>query len=1021
MSLRHLPKLGLIAFIGLLTVLAAAMGFRYDADELDREQTGLADNAAAVVTRTFEATGARLGDVATGVGVDRATRKSDFDRLARPLLSDTSITAVAFARKLPDAGRAAYERARGRPVLADPAQPDVIAPQRLEYYVIDRLVQLDERFRLGVDTTLLPDQGTTAEEAIRTGEAKVTDATMLAGDGEIGLVAYVPVFGGVDGEVPPTLDERFGVLTGFIVGLYEARGLTAAIEASLPAGSDLVLRDGETVLGRTGGSLKEPVRRDVSLAGQTWTLDVGRGQSSGLGLGWVALLLGSALTALVALFVFRSYRTERRALDLVALRMAERDRAEAEVRLQSEITEHLLEGIMLVREDGTIVYVNRAWERMFGYDAAEVMGRHHRDLIADRSTDEWDEVASAGQVELKEVGSWTGESPGRRKDGTKLRTSTHVSCFEHPEHGPVYVALQTDVTEQREASDALAEAKERFRLAFAEAPIGMALMDLEGRFTSVNQALCDITGFPESALKGRQSREITHPDDRELSSEALDDLLSGEIDTHQVEKRYLHATGAPVWVQLSATLLRDARTEPLHYLVQVQDITERRRFHQQLKHMADHDPLTGLLNRRAFEHELDHHVSRVARYGVEGAILVLDLDHFKYVNDVLGHTAGDGLIISVARALRERLRDTDVLARLGGDEFAVLLPRADEAEAREVSAALVERLRQEAVPGRRGHGRRVTTSIGVALFEEGRAPNGEEILVHGDVAMYEAKESGRDRFVVYSNTEHQAAGMRARVDWAERIRHALEHELFELHLQPILDLATGEVSQHEALLRMRGDDGEMIPPGAFLDVAERFDLIQDVDNWVAGRAIALMAELRESGHDLCVEVNVSGRSMGDPRLLETIENGLTEHGVSPHRLILEVTETAAVANIPRAREFAERLGELGCRFALDDFGAGFGSFYYLKHLPFDYLKIDGEFVRNCVGTPTDQLVIKAVVEIARGLGKRTVAEFVGDEATVELLRRHGVDFAQGFHVGRPAPVADLPAPAQTQTQTQTPA
>jgi len=328
-----------------------------------------------------------------------------------------------------------------------------------------------------------------------------------------------------------------------------------------------------------------------------------------------------------------------------------------------------------------------------------------------------------------------------------------------------------------------------------------------------------------------------------------------------------------------------------------------------------------------------------------------------------------------------------------------------------VAEELLERLREEAVPGSRGHGRRVTTSIGVAMFAEGQASNGEEILVHADVAMYEAKEAGRDRCTVYSTTDHQVAGMRSRVDWADRIRTALEEDRFELHLQPILDLATGEVSQHEALLRMRGDDGELIPPGAFLDVAERFDLIQDIDRWVAARAIALMAELRDAGHDLCIEVNVSGRSIGDPRLLETIEGALSEHGVSPHRLILEVTETAAVANIPRAREFADRLGELGCRFALDDFGAGFGSFYYLKHLPFDYLKIDGEFVRNCIGTPTDQLVIKAVVEIAKGLGKRTVAEFVGDEATVALLRRHGVDFAQGFHLGKPAPVEDLPAPA----------
>lgn len=1011
MSIRQSPKLGLILLIAAVTVVTTAAGFRYDENRLDREQAGLADNAAAVIARTFEATGARLEDVATGVGVDGATGPEDFERLARPLLSETSITAVAFARKVSDAERAGYERSRGRPILSQEPRGLVRSPPQGEYYVIDQATQLRSRFRLGLDTRLLPDAGQTAMQAIRTGRTKVTAPTPLS-DGGIGLVAYVPVFDTGRGSVPAELNDRLGVLTGFTLGLYEAKGLAAAVKATLPAGSDLRLMDGEITLGRTGGRLDDPLTKRISEGGRNWKLEVGRANSHGLGLGWVALLVGSALTMLVALFALQTYLSERRALDLVRLRGSERDRAEAEVRLQSQITEHLLEGVMLIRDDGVLVYANAAWERMFGYSADEAVGRHHRDLIADLDDPEWRPTVRLAQAALEQEGSWTGEAPNRRQDGTKLRMSTHISRFEHPEHGMVFVALLTDVTEQREASEALAEAKERFRLAFAEAPIGMAITNLEGCFRSVNQALCDITGYSEAALLKTSSAEITHPEDRDLSAEVLDDLLDGQIDTHQVEKRYLHASGHTVWVQLSATLLRDSRGEPIHYLAQVQDITERRRFHSQLKHMADHDPLTGLLNRRAFERELDHHVSRVARYGVEGAVLVLDLDHFKYVNDTLGHTAGDDLIISVARGLTDRLRDTDVLARLGGDEFAVLLPRADASEAIEVAEALVERMRQEAVPGRRGHGRRVTTSIGVALFENDRPPNGEEILVHGDVAMYEAKEAGRDRFVVYSSTDHQVAGMRSRVDWADRIRTALDEDGFELHLQPILDLATGQVSQHEALLRMRGENGELIPPGAFLDVAERFDLIQDIDRWVAAKAIATMAELRDGGHDVCIEVNVSGRSMGDTRLLEAIEGSLAEHGVSADRLILEVTETAAVANIPRAQEFAHRLGDLGCRFALDDFGAGFGSFYYLKHLPFDFLKIDGEFVRNCIGTPTDQLVIKAVVQIARGLGKRTVAEFVGDEATVALLRRHGVDFAQGFHVGKPAPVADLPAPVQ---------
>lgn len=211
--------------------------------------------------------------------------------------------------------------------------------------------------------------------------------------------------------------------------------------------------------------------------------------------------------------------------------------------------------------------------------------------------------------------------------------------------------------------------------------------------------------------------------------------------------------------------------------------------------------------------------------------------------------------------------------------------------------------------------------------------------------------------------------------------------------------------QHELLLRMVDERGEVIPPAAFIGIAERFDLMQDIDRWVVARAIRLMAEQKATGRELIFEVNISGSSTGDHELLTIIERELAESGVDPVNLVLEVTETTAVANIPRAQQFAARLAELGCRFALDDFGAGFGSFYYLKHLPFDLLKIDGEFVRSCTTSTTDQLLIRAAVDIARGLGKKTIAEYVGDEATVELLRRLGVDYAQGFHIGRPGPLA----------------
>jgi diguanylate cyclase (GGDEF)-like protein/PAS domain S-box-containing protein len=536
------------------------------------------------------------------------------------------------------------------------------------------------------------------------------------------------------------------------------------------------------------------------------------------------------------------------------------------------------------------------------------------------------------------------------------------------------------------------------------APIGMAVSTLDGRFLEVNQALCAITGYTPEELTGTTFSRITHPDDLDADYVVMWALVSGELSSSADEKRYLRPDGSTVWVARSVTLVRDADGEPLHFLDQIQDITERRRFEGELRHLADHDPLTGLLNRRRFEQEVDRHVAEVARYGPRGALLVLDLDHFKYVNDALGHHAGDELIVSVAAILRTRLRETDTLARLGGDEFAVLLAHGDQAGAEHLAQALVRAVREEAAVVSGERPRRVTTSVGIAPFTSAGL-SGEELLIDADLAMYQAKESGRDRYAVVSPDVDRAQRLHGRVSWIDRVRAALDDDLFVLYAQPIRDLRSGTVTQHELLLRMLDEDGELILPGTFLPLAERVGLAPQIDRWVAARAIELLAS--DPGGHVALEVNLFGPSMNDTALLRVIEAELERGNVDPRRLIFEITETAAVANIPLARRFAEHLTKLGCRFALDDFGSGFGSFYYLKHLPFDYLKIDGEFVSGCLDNRTDQLVIEAVVRIAGGLGKETVAEFVSDARLERFVREQGVDHAQGFHVGRPVPVTEL--------------
>jgi diguanylate cyclase (GGDEF)-like protein len=388
----------------------------------------------------------------------------------------------------------------------------------------------------------------------------------------------------------------------------------------------------------------------------------------------------------------------------------------------------------------------------------------------------------------------------------------------------------------------------------------------------------------------------------------------------------------------------------------------------------------------------------------------LDLDNFKDVNDTLGHQAGDELIASVAHLLGARLRETDIFARLGGDEFAVLLPRVGADEAAAVADDLVQAVRKNPSPST-GRSIPLTVSVGIAPFHTVAALTADDLLIEADLAMYNAKETGRDRFT-FASPEQQVR-MENRLTWTGQIRKALDEDLFVLYCQPILDLRSNEISQYELLLRMPGTSGELLLPGSFLYTAERHDLIRGIDRWVMSRAIQLIADERRAGRELRLEVNVSGRSVADPELPGFIVEQLEAASVDPARLILEVTETAAIGNMDEARRFVAKLTDIGCRFALDDFGAGFGSFYYLKYLSLDYLKIDGEFIRNLPASTTDQLILRSIVQMANGLGKKTIAEFVGNQESLQLLREHGVQYAQGYHVGRPRPLTELRAPVHT--------
>ena len=418
------------------------------------------------------------------------------------------------------------------------------------------------------------------------------------------------------------------------------------------------------------------------------------------------------------------------------------------------------------------------------------------------------------------------------------------------------------------------------------------LVEMNGDWLQVNDALCRITGYPEGDLKATTLDAITHPEDIGLAADDLQRLLAGQIPSYQVEKRYRHAWGHYVWVLLTVSVVRDVQGRAIHFIKQVQDITERKERARQLEYLVDHDFLTGLYNRRWFERELAREVERASRYGTPGAVLVIDLDHFKDINDSLGHKAGDDLLKGVAGLLKQRARQADVLARLGGDEFALLLPQtpADHAEivADEIVKTLSRRMAANA-----SQSVVITASVGVAISD---GLTDTELLAYADLAMYEAKEAGRNRFAVYMPAKGGRERVSARLAEAERIRRTLEEDRLLLYGQPVLDLKTNEIHSYELLVRLPGDrGGEPLLPSAFLYVAERFGLIQAVDGWVVRNAIRLIAEHAHTGRQLVLSVNLSGKSISDPKLALLVEAALDETGIDPASLIFELTETAAIS------------------------------------------------------------------------------------------------------------------------------
>ncbi|WP_441649967.1 EAL domain-containing protein [Cupriavidus sp. M-11] len=563
----------------------------------------------------------------------------------------------------------------------------------------------------------------------------------------------------------------------------------------------------------------------------------------------------------------------------------------------------------------------------------------------------------------------------------------------------------TDISDQKRAEAQLLAEKERAQVTLQAIGDAVITVDVHGHVDALNPAAELLTGWHSADAKGRPLHVVCP-----LSDEASRSPLTG-LGAAVLQKTWPRFSTlllerperAPIAVKLSVALIHHADRTCTGAVLVLHDVSSERADAARLSHEASHDALTGLVNRIEFERRLAEAMRRVRSEDCTHTLMYLDLDQFKVVNDTCGHAAGDELIRQLAVVMRATLRESDTLARLGGDEFGVLLDgcHVDNGE------RVAEAMREAIARFRFVHRQRtfaVSASIGMISLDRDMSQVAEALSA-ADAACYLAKERGRNRVQVYRQRDEAVRALHGEMEWVSRIHTGLEAGRFCLHAQEIAPLqAGGAQGRHvELLLRMLDDAGQLVPPMAFIPACERYNLMPALDRWVIEAGFAALAGcLGDRPGDIAVcGINLSGASLGDQLLPAYIAERAARHGIPLRHVCFEITETAAIGNLAQAATFIEQLQDKGCSFALDDFGAGMSSFAYLKHLPTEYIKIDGGFVNEMFGDPVNLVVIEAIQRIANAMGKKTIAEWVDSDAKLAKLRALGVDYAQGFGVARP--------------------
>ncbi len=667
---------------------------------------------------------------------------------------------------------------------------------------------------------------------------------------------------------------------------------------------------------------------------------------------------------------------------------------------------------ILVYREGYI-YANPSAERLTGYSATELIGSPitllvHPDYqagVIERANRRLAGEDLDTSVEMKVI----------RKDGTERWaqvTTTRVQM----EDGSAGLLSALDITERKEAELALREnqarlelERERAQVTLASIGDGVIRTDPEGRIDYLNPVAEHLTGWTAAEAQGQPALRVLQLVDERGRPLGFDPIATCLSEGRMVElpgsATLVRRDGVEFAVQDSVAPIRAASGDIVGTVLVFKDVTRIRRMEREMSYLARHDGLTGLINRREFEEQMNTCLASARGEGRRHALLYLDLDEFKLVNDTAGHLAGDELLKQLTTLLRARVRPNDVLARLGGDEFGILLEDADLDRARRIAGELCAAVRSfRFVWQERSF--EVGVSIGlVPITSDGG--DRVQLLAAADAACYVAKEGGRSRVHEYQVDDAALVERYSAMQWVHRIQSALDEDRFFLMRQEIRPLCRrdGEPEMSEIFIRMRDEQGLVALPGSFIPAAERYRLISRIDRWVVKNALRkLVLRQRESAVELHWAINLSGRSIDEESFLEDVIEQLEESGVAPGSVLFEITETAAVAHLARAQHFIRTLKARGCRFVLDDFGTGLSSFAYLKNLDVDFLKIDGGFVRDVNENSIQRALVESIHQIGQLLGIATIAESMETEEILATLEQIGVDYVQGYGVARPEPL-----------------